>query len=63
MNNPAGKLQIAQDLLDHGMLCKCDNWVVVPAYSLEDADDMDQEVLQHDNKCEAVKKYLELLNG
>ena len=43
MNNPAGKVEMVMEMYNHGMLCKCETWVLI-----EETEDF---YLEHDDTC------------
>lgn len=56
------KLQALKDLLEQGLLCKCDTWVTVVSYDPQDWHEIYQEELVHYENCEGKDKMLKLLN-
>lgn len=57
--NSAGKLQVAMELYNSGMLCKCSNWIEIEDEWLDES----EKVLQHESECEGREKFKQLING
>jgi hypothetical protein len=59
--NPAGKLQMAMELYNKGMLCKCTNHQPIGYRDLERIEE--EFELIHEDDCEGHVKIKELLFG
>lgn len=58
--NAASKLNIVTQLLESGLLCKCDKFEETPVYDL-DYDEEYKLKLKHEFNCEGKEKVKQLL--